>query len=70
VLSDVAVALLRSQPRRPDVPWVFYNPKTLRPVNSIFNAWNTLRRKTGLADVRLHVSGANFVAKGLDRESV
>ena len=34
--------------------WVFPNPKTNRPFVSIFNAWNTVRNKAGLAGLRVH----------------
>lgn len=53
-LSDAAVDLLRHLPRTPGVPWVFVNPKTLRPPVSIFYAWDSIRRRVGLGDVRLH----------------
>lgn len=35
-------------------PYVFPNPKTLRPFSSIFYSWNTARKKAGLPDVRIH----------------
>ena len=53
-LSDAAVELLQSLPRDANVPWVFCNPKTGRPPTSIFCAWDTIRKKVGLAEVRLH----------------
>jgi integrase len=53
-LSDAAVGLLQSLPRHPSVPWVFFNPKTQRPPVSIFCAWDSIRKKVGLSDVRLH----------------
>lgn len=53
-LSDGAVELLRSLPRKLDMPWVFFNPKTGKPPVSIFYAWDTMRRKAGIKDVRLH----------------
>ena len=53
-LSDAAVSLLRSIPRENDMPWVFFNPVTRRPLVSIFYAWNSIRKKVGLPDVRLH----------------
>jgi len=53
-LSDAAVELLLSLPRQEDIPWVFFNPKTLRPPVSIFYAWDSIRKKVGLAEVRLH----------------
>lgn len=53
-LSDGAIALLKSLPREKDMPWVFFNPKTGKPPVSIFYAWDTMRRKAGIRDVRLH----------------
>jgi site-specific recombinase XerD len=35
-------------------PFVFPNPKTLKPFSSVFYAWNTARVKAGLSDVRIH----------------
>jgi integrase len=54
VLSDVAVDLLRTIPRRPDVPWIFFNPKSLKPVSSFFAAWNSIRKKAGIPELRVH----------------
>lgn len=53
-LSDAAVTLLQDLPRTPGVPWVFVNPKTLMPPVSIFYAWDSIRQRVGLADLRLH----------------
>lgn len=53
-LSDAAVGVLQRLPRQPGVPWVFFNPKTQRPPVSIFCAWDSIRKKVGLGDVRLH----------------
>jgi len=53
-LSDAAITLLQSIPRENGVPWVFFNPVTKRPLVSIFYAWNSIRKKVGLPDVRLH----------------
>jgi integrase len=53
-LSDAAITLLKSLPRQEDIPWVFFNPKTKKPPVSIFCAWNTLRKKAGIPEVRLH----------------
>lgn len=52
-MSDGVLRLLDSVPRM-ESPWVFVNPKTLRPFVSIFCAWDTARNKAGLADVRIH----------------
>ncbi len=54
LLSDAAIELLDSLPRQDGVPWVFFNPKTLKPPVSIFCAWNSIRNKVGLNNVRLH----------------
>jgi len=35
-------------------PFVFPNPNTLKPFSSVFYAWDTARKKAGLADVRIH----------------
>lgn len=52
-MSDGVLRLLDSVPRM-ESPWVFVNPKTLRPFVSIFCAWDTARNKAGLADVGIH----------------
>lgn len=53
-LSDGAITLLQSIPRKAGVPWVFANPKTGLPFSNIFNSWDTARKAAGLEDVRLH----------------
>ena len=53
-LSDAALELLQSLPRREDIPWVFFNPKTKKPPVSIFAAWDTIRNKVGMPELRLH----------------
>ena len=53
-LSDGALSILTNTPRINGCPWVFANPNTKRPFVSIFMAWDTARRKAGLADVRIH----------------
>lgn len=53
-LSDAAIELLRTLPREAGIPWVFFNPRTGKPPVSIFYAWDTIRRKVQLGDVRLH----------------
>ena len=50
-LSDGVLNLLSAMERKGD--WVFANPKTNKPFVSIFCAWNTARKKAGLADVRV-----------------
>ena len=53
-LSDAAMELLLSLPRQEDIPWVFFNPKMKKPPVSIFCAWDSIRKKVGLPEVRLH----------------
>lgn len=53
-LSSAALEVINRQFRTDQNPWVFPSPKTGRPLVSIFNAWNTIRYRAGLADVRLH----------------
>lgn len=53
-LSDAAIELLQSLPRQDDIPWLFFNPKTKKPPVSIFYAWDSIRKKVGLGEVRLH----------------
>lgn len=53
-LSDAAIELLQSLPRQDDIPWVFFNPKTKKPPVSIFYAWDTIRKRIGIPEVRLH----------------
>ncbi|NCC85432.1 MAG: site-specific integrase, partial [Clostridia bacterium] len=40
--------------RDPELPWVFFNPKTKKPPVSIFYAWDTIRKRVGIPEVRLH----------------
>jgi len=53
-LSDAALDVLRSLPRDPDIPWLFWNPNTGRPQDSIHHGWDTIRKRAGIPDVRLH----------------
>ena len=53
-LSQAAVQIIRGLPREPDLPYLFFNPRTRKPPVSIFTAWDSIRCKVGLADVRLH----------------
>jgi integrase len=52
-LSENVLKMLASMPRD-DNPWVFANPKTHKPYVSIFDSWNTARKRAGLSDVRIH----------------
>lgn len=53
-LPDEAIKVLEALPRFKGCPYVVPNLKTKKPHKSIYNAWNTARRKAGLADVRMH----------------
>jgi integrase len=53
-LSDAALDVLRSLPREPEIPWLFWNPNTGRPQDSIHHGWDTIRQRAGIPDVRLH----------------
>lgn len=53
-LSDAALALLRSIPRRSNCLYVFANPNTHQPYVSIYYSWHSARKEAGLADVRVH----------------
>ncbi len=54
VLSDAAVEIFSQIPRRPDVPWIFFNDKTLKPISSFFATWDKIRNKIGIAELRVH----------------
>jgi integrase len=51
-MSDGVVRLLANIPRICE--YVFPNPKTKEPYDSVFGSWDTARRSVGLEDVRLH----------------
>ena len=53
-LSDGALTLLATMPRKSDCKWAFANPKTGKPYVSIFYVWNTTHKNAGLSDVRMH----------------
>lgn len=51
-MSDGVIRLLTNIPRICE--YVFPNPKTNEPYDSVFNSWDTARKSVGLGDVRLH----------------
>lgn len=53
-LSNGVLTLLANVPHDELCPWVFANPKTKKPYDSIFNSWNTARRNASLSEVRIH----------------
>jgi integrase len=53
-LSDAAIRLLSRIPRNEKCDYIFANPKTNKPYNQIYYAWDTARRRAGLDDLRIH----------------
>lgn len=53
-LSIGVLTLLANVPHDEHCHWVFANPKTKKPYDSIFNSWNTARKQAGLSEVRIH----------------
>ncbi len=53
-LNRSALALLTSLPRRDDTPYIFTSPVNGRPCASLYFPWDRIRKRAGLADVRLH----------------
>ena len=53
-LSDAAVDLILSVPKLIECDYAFPNPKTKRPFKHIFGAWDLVRNKAGIGDVRIH----------------
>lgn len=53
-LSDAALDVLRALPQDSEIPWLFWNPNTGRPQDSIHHGWDTIRQRAGIPDVRLH----------------
>lgn len=51
-LNDEAIKLIRSLPRREDVPWLFCSASGNRLV-SVYYTWNLLRTRLGRPDLRL-----------------
>ena len=53
-LSDEAMAVIRSIPRRQGTPWLFPGHAPGKPLSDLYLFWNRLRRGLGFADVRIH----------------
>ena len=51
-LSGAAIELLNKIPKSCD--YIFANPLTLKPFNTIHHSWHTARVNAGLGDVRIH----------------
>jgi integrase len=53
-LNQSAIALLAATPRTEGNPYIFPSPVNGRPPASLFFPWDRIRKRAGLADVRLH----------------
>ena len=53
-ISDGLQRLLERLPRFDNCEWLVPNPRTGKPFVSVFGAWNTVRTKAGLPEVRIH----------------
>ena len=69
-LSEEAVKLIRSFPRRPGVPWLFFREATGKRVVSVFSFWDRLRREIGKPSLRLsdlrHIFVRSLLQNGAD----
>lgn len=56
ILSTLRVKIpeVLEQPGVLENPWVLPNIKTGKPFNSIFNSWDSARRRAGVSDLRVH----------------
>lgn len=61
-LNAGAIALLQRVPRIKGCDFVFPNPKTKLAYVSIFAAWDSVRTKAGLQDVKLHSLRHSFAS--------
>lgn len=53
-ISPTAKEELLQLPRWKDCPYVIPNPTTLKPYGNLHGVWDTVRKRAGLADVRMH----------------
>ncbi len=53
-LNSPAIEVLNSIPRLEGNPYIFPAPTTGRPMPHLFFPWDRIRKRAGLADVRLH----------------
>ena len=53
-LSPSAVGVLKALPREPGNPWVVPGAKPRSHMTDIDSAWQTIRARAGLHDVRIH----------------
>lgn len=73
-LSGEAVRLIRTFPRRDDVPWLFFHMGSGKRVVSLFSFWNKLRNELGRPALRLndlrHVFVRSLMQKGANYDDV
>ncbi len=73
-LSSEAVRLIRTFPRRDDVPWLFFHMGSGKRVVSLFSFWNKLRNELGRPALRLndlrHVFVRSLMQKGANYDDV
>ena len=48
-------------------PWIFPNPATGKPFETIYHSWNTARQSVGLGDVRVHDLRHSFASALVNR---
>lgn len=53
-LSREVVAIIATIPRRNNVDWLFWNPKSGKPISDIQWRWTQIRKRADLEGVRLH----------------
>ena len=73
-LSDEAISLIRTFPRRAGVPWIFFRARSGKRVVSLFSFWSKLRNDLGRPTLRLndlrHVFVCSLIQEGASYEDV
>jgi len=64
-LSPSAIAVLKALPHEPGNPWVVPGAKPGTHMADIDGAWQTIRTKAGLHDVRIHDIRHSFASRAL-----
>ena len=64
-LSPSAVNVLAALPREPDNPWVVPGAKPGKHMTDIDGAWQSIRARAGLHDVRIHDIRHSFASRAL-----
>lgn len=54
VLSDAAIAVIKSIPQKAGIPWLFPGHAEGKPLSDVYLFWKKLRAELGLKDVRVH----------------